>query len=221
MKNRFCFMSIVLVVFSAFTLCLFALSSAHGPEEMVRSTVCLKEYPTNPALFKDWLQPHVPKIIAKHGMEEWKAVLLTNELHRHLGMWSIVGAKMGVRAREILNVPFDELDVVSWAGTRPPYSCLNDGIQVSTGASLGRGTITNAHLDLPIVDFIFKEEGTKATLRVKPEIIQEIARIIKQYSDKYKFQSPEYFDQLDKISVEYWLNWDRAKIFYEKTEKIR
>lgn len=41
-------------------------------------------------------------------MQEWTAVLLTNELHRHLGMWNIVGAKMGIRAMEVLTAPFDD-----------------------------------------------------------------------------------------------------------------
>jgi pyrimidine-specific ribonucleoside hydrolase len=106
-----------------------------------RSMICLKDFPTDPAVFSDDMKPYVVKIIASHGIEEWKAVVLTNELHHHMGLWSIIGAKMGVRARELLNASFDEIDVASSAGVKPPYSCLNDGLQVATGASLGRGTI--------------------------------------------------------------------------------
>ena len=83
-----------------------------------------------------------PQIITRHGLEEWKATVLTSELHRHLGTYSIVGAKMGLRARERFNVALDELRVESHAGLKPPLSCVNDGLQVATGASLGRGTIT-------------------------------------------------------------------------------
>ena len=119
-----------------------------------RHPVCLKAYPTDPAQFKGFVRPYVSQIIQRHGLEEWKAVLLTNELHRHLGMWSIIGAKMGMRAREVLGAPFDELEVVSFSGYKPPFSCISDGLQVSTGASLGRATITNTHLGRPEALFI-------------------------------------------------------------------
>ena len=133
------------------TLLLYS-GNANSHSEMglsPRTTVILKEFPTNPALFKTEIRPYIQKIIEKHGNEEWKACILTNEFHRHLGMWSIIGAKMGIRAREILEAPFDELDVVSFAGFKQPLSCINDGLQVSTGASLGRAAITVAHIGQP------------------------------------------------------------------------
>ena len=61
-------------------------------------------------------------------------MVLTNEFHP-TGAYSIIGAKMGIRAREILEAPFDTLRVVSHAGDAPPSSCLNYGLQMATGAS--------------------------------------------------------------------------------------
>ena len=75
-------------------------------------------------------------------MKEWKIVVLTNEFHEHMGIYSILGAKMGLRAREYFHLGIDELEILSFAGSTPPVSCLNDGLQVSTGATLGHGTIT-------------------------------------------------------------------------------
>jgi pyrimidine-specific ribonucleoside hydrolase len=178
-----------------------------------RKPVCLKEYPTDPSLFNENVRPYVEKIIERHGLEEWKAVLLTNELHRHLGMWSIVGAKMGVRAREILGAPFDQIEVISFCGFKPPFSCVNDGLQVSTGATIGRATITNTHLGQPEAIFIHKDQ--RLLMRAKPELKAQIGRVIKEYSKKYVFQSARYFQELDKISVEYWLKWDRKTLFEE------
>lgn len=178
-----------------------------------RSMINFREFPTNPALFNDELKPYVSKIVRKHGLEEWKAVVLTNELHHHMGLWSIIGAKMGIRAREVLAAPFDNINVVSSVGTKPPYSCLNDGLQVSTGASLGRGTIKVTDTQRPSVDF--SSNGKKLTMMVKQEVVQEIEKIIKECSDKYVFQSQRYFRELDKVSVYYWLNWDRSIIFDE------
>ena len=191
----------------------FSFSSAHEALIDQREPVCLKEYPSDPSLFKEYVRPYVKKIIERHGLEEWKAVFLTNELHRHLGMWSIIGAKMGIRAREFLGAPFDQLEVISFCGYKPPFSCTNDGIQVSTGASLGRGTITNTHLGKPEAIFIYKNK--RVLLRIKPEVKKEIAKVIKELSGKYGFRSPQYFRELDKISVRYWLEWDRKKLFIE------
>ena len=191
--------------------------SAHEPAQPDgRDPVCLKAYPTDPAQFKEFVRPYVSQIIQRHGLEEWKAVLLTNELHRHLGMWSIIGAKMGMRAREVLGAPFDELEVVSFSGYKPPFSCISDGLQVSTGASLGRATITNTHLGQPEALFIYKNKRLR--LSVKPEVKVQIGKVIKELSKKYGFRSHQYFHALDEISVKYWLEWDRNRIFLEFLE---
>jgi pyrimidine-specific ribonucleoside hydrolase len=204
---------ITLLISGYFLLIFFLPIQAH--EGMIPSTtINFKEFPTDPVIFNDDLKPFMSQIIAKHGLEEWKAVVLTNELHHHMGLWSIVGAKMGLRAREIMSAPYDELAIESSAGFKPPFSCLNDGLQVSTGATLGRGTIKITEESRPIVIFTFNRK--KIIMRVKPEIIKEIGTVIKECSDKYVFQSPRYFSELDKISIQYWLKWDRTKLFDEE-----
>jgi len=212
MGKIFLYLSPVFTFFIALNF--FSNLYAHEVHELdERRPVCLKEYPTDPSLFNENVSPYVSAIIKRHGLEEWKAVLLTNEFHRHLGMWSIIGAKMGIRAREILGAPFDQLSVISFCGYNPPFSCTNDGIQMSTGASLGRGTISNTHLGKP--EALFMYDDMSILLRIKPEIKKEIGKVIKELSKEYGFQSPEYFKALDKVSVKYWLEWDRKKIFME------
>ena len=78
----------------------------------------LLRYPTKPEEYRQDVRPFVKPIIARHGLEEFKATLLTNELHRHLGTYSILGAKMGLRAREILGASLDSLTVISLAGLK-------------------------------------------------------------------------------------------------------
>jgi len=209
--------ALTLVFITFLPLSLLSRVSAHEqtqPDE--RHPVCLKAYPTDPAQFNKFVRPYVTQIIQRHGLEEWKAVLLTNELHRHLGMWSIIGAKMGMRAREVLGAPFDELEVISFFGYKPPFSCISDGLQVSTGASLGRATITNTHLGQPEALFIYKVKRLR--LSVKPEVKAQVGKIIKELSKRYGFRSHQYFHELDKISVKYWLEWDRKEIFEEVAE---
>ena len=216
MQRQFTVISTLCLVLFLSVCALNEVSADERADKMGRSPVCWKEYPTDPALFNDVVKPYVTKIIERHGLEEWKATLLTTELHRHLGMWSIIGAKMGVRAREVLGAPFDELDVISFSGYKPPFSCISDGIQVSTGASLGRATITNTHLGWPEAMFIYK--GKKLSMKVKPYVKATVKKEIQSMSKQYGFQSDKYFHELDKISVKYWLEWDRKKMFVEIIE---
>jgi pyrimidine-specific ribonucleoside hydrolase len=109
-----------------------------------RIPVVLERYPVDPALMRPDVRPLAARILERHGPEEWASVLLTHEIHRHLGAYSMIGAKMGLRARELLDAALGELVVVTHAGLVPPLSCMNDGLQVATGASLGRGTISVA-----------------------------------------------------------------------------
>lgn len=38
----------------------------------------------------------------RFGIREWRLVVLTNEIHGHLGIYSTIGVKMGLRVKEIL-----------------------------------------------------------------------------------------------------------------------
>jgi pyrimidine-specific ribonucleoside hydrolase len=209
----------VLVVILCLTLtqCLISYVSAHETSRLEpRTPVVMKEFPVNPALFKEDVRPYIQKIIERHGLEEWNACVLTNELHRHLGIYSLVGAKMGVRAREILEAPFDTVDVISLAGNQQPLSCMNDGLQVSTGASVGRAAITIAHVKQPAAIFLYKDR--KVTLKMKKEIVNQIEADIGAALKQYGGLSPEYFAHIRKLSLEYWLKLDRKEIFEEIVE---
>ncbi len=184
-----------------------------------RHSVVLKAFPDEPAFFRKDVSPHVRKIIAEYGLEEWKACLLTNELHRHLGIYSLIGAKMGIRAREILEAPFDTLKVVSLAGNSPPLSCMNDGLQVSTGASLGRGTIKISDgSPQPAAIFIYKNQ--ELTLRIKKELLNRIRADIKAALKEFGGLNAEYFAHIRKLSIDYWIELDRREIFDEFTEQV-
>jgi pyrimidine-specific ribonucleoside hydrolase len=177
-----------------------------------RKSVVLTEFPSDPALMRGDVAPLVQEIIDRHGMEEWKACLLTNELHRHLGIYSLVGAKMGTRAREILEAPFDTLSVTSLAGLSPPLSCLNDGLQVSTGASLGRGTIAVLEDSaIPAARFTNGEYVLQLTL--KPAYVDRIKSDIRAAVEKYGGLGPDYFAHIRTLSIQYWKDLDRMELF--------
>lgn len=183
-----------------------------------RKSVVMKDFPNDPAMMRSDVIPFVEAIISTHGAEEWKACLLTNELHRHLGIYSLVGAKMGIRARELLEAPFDTLTVVSHAGSSPPLSCMNDGLQVSTGASLGRGTITVLQDNTrPSAEFV--KEDIRLTLTIKAEYVNRIRSDIKKAIKTYGGLGPAYFDHIRKLSIQYWKDFDRTDLFEESFSK--
>jgi pyrimidine-specific ribonucleoside hydrolase len=182
-----------------------------------RETVVLRRYPTEPQEFRPDVQPFVKRIIARHGLEEFKAALLTNELHRHLGTYSILGAKMGIRAREVLGANLDALTVESRAGLKPPLSCFNDGLQAATGASLGRGAIRVPEGEaIPAATFQY---GTRRlTLRLKDEIYQRLRAEQATWVKRFGGLGPEYFREVRAASLKHWLELDRREIFVETLE---
>ena len=182
-----------------------------------RDPVVLRVFPCDPSFFKDDVKPYVQEIIEKYGLEEWKACFLTNEFHRHLGIYSLIGAKMGIRAREILEAHFDALRVLSFAGTQPPLSCINDGLQVATGASLGRGTIQiSDQQPRPEAAFFYKDQ--KLTLRVTKGLLDGIRAEFEAAQKEYGGLNPAYFSHIRKLSIDYWYELDRKKIFHEFLE---
>ncbi|MCJ7449231.1 MAG: nucleoside hydrolase [Bacteroidales bacterium] len=92
----------------------------------------MRELPVDPSFYFEDISPSVKEIIDKYGIDEWTSGVLANELHRHLGVFAIIGVKMGIRAREYFNTGVDEFYAISFAGSIPPLSCMNDGLQVST-----------------------------------------------------------------------------------------
>ena len=82
--------------------------------------VVFGKFPDQPEIFNYDIRPIVDSAIALYGYDEWKANVMTDEFHGHLGVFSIVGAKMGIKARELFDVGPDMLEVTTYAGSRPP-----------------------------------------------------------------------------------------------------
>lgn len=190
----------------------------HERTGSLHKLVTFRVFPTDPELFKPDLQPFVTEIINRHGLEEWKLVILTSELHGHLGIYSILGAKMALRAREVLGADIDELRVESFAGLKPPLSCLNDGLQVGTGATLGHGTIRVVETTTPEPTAVFFHEDRKLRMSVKEEVLKQVKEAIRAAIAAYGDQTPAYFDQVRRIAVEAWRSLDRTNIFEEVIE---
>jgi pyrimidine-specific ribonucleoside hydrolase len=183
-----------------------------SPQVDPRAAVVLTHYPTEPELLQEDVRLLAAEIVARHGIEEWKAVLLTNEMHRHLGIYSLIGAKMGIRARELLEASLDELRVESRAGLEPPLSCLTDGLQVATGATLGRGTITLASQDTSPAA-VFEKNGRVLELSLDQSVAERVREDIRVLVEKHGGLTPGYWADVRSLALRYWLELDRMEIF--------
>lgn len=181
------------------------------------STQVFSVIPHDPVLYKDDVGEIMKEVIEKYGAEEWRACVITNELHGHLGIYAIIGAKMGIRAREYFDVGLDDIEITSFAGMTPPVSCMNDGLQVSTGGTLGHGLIIvkDEYPAKPQATFSFR--GQSVTFSLRRPIADMIRNDIKRAIDEHGNLTPDYWEAVRKLAIVYWNEFDRHSIFQFNT----
>jgi len=170
-------------------------------------------FPVDTALYKPDYARVLNETVLKFGLIEWKAICMTNEIHGHTGIYSIIGAKMGVRALDYFNVGVNNLSVTTFSGNITPLSCFNDGIQISTGATIGQGLITVSDSVSSISSAIFEFNDRKVHISVKPEIAERMRNEIKYGVETFGLLTPNYWSYIEKLAIEYWANFDRNEIF--------
>jgi Formylmethanofuran dehydrogenase subunit E len=181
--------------------------------ETVPRNQVIKDLPLDPSFYFDDIKPSVTEIVTRYGIDEWSSGVIANELHRHLGVFAIIGVKMGIRAREYFDTGVDEFTVTSFAGSDPPLSCMNDGLQVSTGATPGHGllTVRNDTVLSPSAQFTYLNRRIRLTL--KPEIASKISSELKEINFVYGLDSNIYWELVRKNTIKYWKDLDREQIF--------
>ena len=197
-------------------------NSGKAVKQRITEIICLKDnnenkvfsvFPQDEELYRDDVSIYVDEIIDNYGISEWRAVTLTNELHGHLGIYAVVGAKMGIRVRDYFAIGLDDLYIVSYTGKYPPLSCMNDGLQVSTGATVGHGLIEIADTKEKgaYADFTFKEH--KIRVRLKDEYRVQVIKDIKKGIADYGDLTPEYWQFIRELAISYWKDWNRNEMF--------
>jgi pyrimidine-specific ribonucleoside hydrolase len=162
-------------------------------------------------LYADDVAGIVGNCVKRYGEAEWRAVVLTNEIHGHLGIYSTLGAKMGIRARELFAENGD-ISVLSFAGSIPPVSCLNDGLQVSLGSSMGHGLFAVSADGNTSARARFTCGDRTLELSLKPEFEEIIKADIREGVARFG-HAPAYWDYVRRLAIRYWAEWDRARIF--------
>ena len=178
-------------------------------------TGALKSFDLPIGLYADDVQSIAESGIGRYGAREWRLVVLTNEIHGHLGIYSTLGAKMGLRALEefeAAGIDTHHMSVLSFAGSVPPVSCLNDGLQISTGATVGHGLIDISDDPYVRAEAEFRSGGNALRLRLKPEYEEQIRRHISTGVDKFG-HGPQYWQYVRELAISYWRDWDRKEIY--------
>jgi len=119
--------------------------------------------------------------------------------HGHLGPYAVIGYRMGKLACEKLGKdPFEKKAKVS-TGTTPPLSCIIDGIQLSSGCTLGKGNIEVDYSMRPTAEFTNKK-GNRLKITLKKDVWDEIDTNVNQenihsYSeDMYQRSDSDLFE---------------------------
>jgi formylmethanofuran dehydrogenase subunit E len=96
------------------------------------------------------------------------------KFHGHVGPYVLIGYRMGTIANEKLGAdPFSKKAIVL-TGKKPPISCIVDGIQMSSGCTLGKGNLKVISKGIPKALFTTKNEENKFEIRLKKSIRNEI-----------------------------------------------
>ncbi|MDE7304998.1 MAG: nucleoside hydrolase [Alistipes sp.] len=178
-------------------------------------------FPTSAACYAPDVEPIMAQARALYGPSEWRAAVLTNELHGHLGIYATIGVKMGIRAREYFNIGVDDIEATTFAGQQPPVSCMNDGLQVGTGATVGHGLLRVAACDAPRPEALFSFKDKTIRLRLRPEYAARIRRDVQRGIELHGDRTEAYWQYIRALALQYWLEFDRHEIFDLETVETK
>jgi len=117
------------------------------------------------------------------------------KFHGHLGPYVVVGFRMGEIANKILGKDFFSKKATVFSGINPPISCIIDGVQISSGCTLGKGNIKVKNVGLAKTQFS-NNNGKKIEIILKSDIKDEIDTLVNEenivdYSKKLFQKSDE------------------------------
>ena len=91
--------------------------------------------------------------------------------HGHLGPWLVLGVLMGEHAVKTLKAKkYFGVEVKVWGANKRPKSCLIDGLQLSTGATYGKGNIAKYNGNKLKVNFSLSYSPRSITCGLTKEI---------------------------------------------------
>ena len=104
------------------------------------------------------------------------------KFHGHLGPYLVLGILAGELAIQRLKCrKYFGLKVKAWGATKKPKSCLIDGLQLSSGATYGKGNINRLSANRVKIEFIDCQNNRKLSLRIN-DCIEKLLREAKTHT---------------------------------------
>jgi formylmethanofuran dehydrogenase subunit E len=94
--------------------------------------------------------------------------------HGHLGPYLVLGLKAGELANKIMGKEPFKTRAEVFSPPQPPHSCIVDGVQFSTGCTMGKANIL-LHGSKKRVKVIFTKEGRSLEVSPKRSILQSFS----------------------------------------------
>jgi formylmethanofuran dehydrogenase subunit E len=119
---------------------------------------------------------------------EWLAYAA--QFHGHLGPWATAGTRLGMAGlREVDATGYFDVDVVCEGPfVKPPKSCFLDGIQVATGATLGK---RNLHWERnPTGDIVVHVRNTRTGARAEIRPTERLLEMLGALKPRIKAAEP-------------------------------
>lgn len=137
---------------------------------------------------------------------DWLAAVV--QFHGHLGPWAIAGIRFGMAGRKAVGADgyFDVAVECRGPLVRPPRSCFLDGLQVSTGATLGKRNLRSVEADSLVVRVENTQTGRKVEIRPTARLLEILGSLkpqpAGQRSDSSGPASPPDHAALERLARE-------------------
>ncbi|MGQ0797624.1 MAG: formylmethanofuran dehydrogenase subunit E family protein [Methanobacteriota archaeon] len=115
--------------------------------------------------------------------------------HGHLGVYVTLGLRMGAIGRRLLG-PYKGLRAVVRSRPEPPMLCVVDGVQFSSGCTMGKGNIAIAAAEEPEV--LFEKDGRRVRVALRPGWRQRIDR---EMSKEAELEQSRFYFGLDEAEL--------------------
>jgi formylmethanofuran dehydrogenase subunit E len=99
------------------------------------------------------------------------------DFHGHLGPWLVLGILAGGLALDKLGCgKYFGVKVRVWGAVRRPKSCLIDGLQLSTGATYGKGNIEKLSGSPVKIEVYSRGRNKKAVLELRGNLLKRLEK---------------------------------------------
>jgi len=114
------------------------------------------------------------------------------KFHGHLGPYLVLGLLAGDLAFKKLKCKkYFGLRIKVWGASDKPRSCFIDGLQLSTGATYGKGNIEKLHGQHIEIEIAACEGQNKIFLTLKNELVKTLGRLV-DHEDSEKLANRLY-----------------------------